>query len=462
MDQICEYSLDELIKGIANRDFSCTDVMRAYLKNISEHNEKINAIAYIDTKQCLDEAKKADERLSKDQYDGILHGIPIGVKDNYKTTDYPTTACSNVFKEPKKDEEDATVIKRLKQNGAIVMAKTNMHEWAYGATNEISKIGSTKNPWNQEYITGGSSGGSGAGLAASMFPCALGSDTGGSVRIPAAGCGVSGLKPTYGLLSKDGVYPLSFSLDVVGPMAKSAKDLEILFKTMLEDDKLDEIEQYESLTSLEGLKFGVPVGINFERNPDVDKVFKEAINKFKSLGAIIEEVEVPLMEQGLGAWKAILYAEATAYHQNNLKLHKEGFSDGTRIMLESGEGVTAVEYLKAWQFRDLFIKKVNEHFKRYDALLFTTLPVTPPKIGAGVVKLIDKMISSQDSMTYLAWFANYMGSPQVSIPCGFGDNNLPVGLAVMSKAMDDFKLLQISKCYQKETDFHKMYPKFIK
>ena len=205
MTRIDELSLFELIRVIKERKVSCLELMNVFLENVKEYNKISNVIVSIDFQQCLKEAVNADNDLANNIYRGPLHGIPLGVKDNYLTSNYPTTACSDVLKEEDNKSIDAPVLKLLKKQGAIIMAKTNMHEWAFGATNLLSNIGNTKNPWNKMFITGGSSGGSAAGLAQRMFPLALGSDTGGSIRIPAACCGISGLKPSYSLINKEGV-----------------------------------------------------------------------------------------------------------------------------------------------------------------------------------------------------------------------------------------------------------------
>ena len=456
MKKIDELSLAELIIAIKEKKITCVEVMNAFLNNIKKYNSISNAIVSIDFKMCMKEAKKADNDLKHNIYKGALHGIPLGVKDNYLTSNYATRACSNVLKDEVNKRIDAEVIKTLKNQGAIIIAKTNMHEWAFGATNLLSNIGNTKNPWNENYITGGSSGGSGAGIAQRMFPLALGSDTGGSIRIPASCCGISGLKPSYNLLNKEGVYPLSFSLDVVGPMAKSAEDLEILLDLMIEKDKKKDVNYYKDYKDLKGMIFAIPLGLNFERNKDVESVFLQAIETIIYLGAKVEEVRLPLMQEAQGVWKAILYSEATAYHQNNIKNKSKDFTKNVRLMIESGESISAVEYIKANQFRSIFFNKISKILEKYDGFLFTTLPISVPKIDDEVVTIINKEVSTQNSMTYLAWLANYLGTPQVSIPCGFSSNNLPIGLAIMCNANEDFKVLKISKCYQSKTNFHNL------
>ncbi len=455
-------SLNELIKGIQKKHFTCVSLMEAYIKQIKTYNDKVNAIVQIDYEYCLQEAKKADDDLNAGKNRGFLHGIPIGIKDNILNSYYHITACSDVLKDSKSDLVDASIIVKLKEHGAIIMATTNMHEWAYGATNLISNIKRTQNPWNFNHITGGSSGGSAVGVCMRMFPVALGSDTGGSIRIPASCCGISGLKPSYNLINKNGVLPLSFSLDVVGPLAQNALDLELILKIILnKKNEVIKTEDNKFLKNLKGFTFAVPKGVNFERNTDINKMFNEAVRTMKELGAQIESVEIPYMQEAYSAWQAILYVEAAAYHQKNMSSKKDLYSDDVRLMLESGELIRGIDYVKAQQFRKVFFEKTNAILKKYDGFLFTTLPASPCKFNAKEVEVLTSKISPQNSMTYLAWFANYLGTPQVSIPCGFDENQLPVGLAIMGKMMDDFKLLEISKCFQSHTNFHKLKPDIL-
>ena len=228
----------ELCVLMRRRGVTSVDLVEACLNQIERVQAATNAFVVFDKERALEQARALDDQAMNGLFAGRLHGIPIGVKDNFWTNDFPTTACSKVH-QGKPVGMDATAVARLRAAGAIIVGKTNMHEWAYGATNHVSANGPTRNPWNTDHITGGSSGGSGAALAAQMVPAALGSDTGGSVRIPAAACGVCGLKPTYGRISRYGVLPLSWSLDVAGPMARSARDLRILFEVLAGEDSKD-------------------------------------------------------------------------------------------------------------------------------------------------------------------------------------------------------------------------------
>ncbi len=450
----------ELARLVRNREISAVELAEACLDRIDVCQEDTNAFVSWDRKATLEQARRRDDEAAGGQLAGPLHGIPIAVKDNYLTADYATTAGSKVY--PGTTGIDANAVARLKRAGAIIIGKTNMHEWAYGATNEVSAYGTTRNPWDTTAMTGGSSGGSGAALAARMVPAALGSDTGGSVRIPAAACGVSGIKPTYGLTSRRGVLPLSWSLDVAGPMARSAVDLDLLLRAMSERDRHAEPglsdKQDELPDLLSGRRFAVPCGPGFERSREVSEVFERALGVLSDQGAAIDEIEIDEMETGFAAWKVILHSEAAAYHTESLQDRHDDYSDNVRIQLEAGRCLAAVDYLRAQQFRERFNANVKAALAPYDALLLPTLPVTAPRIGQEYVRIADRNVSCQDAMTYVAWVANMTGLPAVSVPCGFDGARLPVGLMIIGSAMADFELLKIASAYQTLTDWHLCRP----
>ena len=450
----------ELAGLVRRREISAVELSEACLDRIDACQGDTNAFVTWDRSTALEQARRCDGGAAAGRFVGPLHGIPIAVKDNYLTADFPTTAGSKVC--PGTIGVDAKAVARLKRAGAIIVGKTNMHEWAYGATNEVSAFGPTRNPWNSAAITGGSSGGSGAALAARMVPAALGSDTGGSVRIPAAACGVSGIKPTYGMTSRQGVLPLSWSLDVAGPMARSAADLDLLLRAMSEGDWRQGSElpdtHDELATLLRGRRFAVPRGPGFERSEEVSAVFDRAVGAFTEQGAVVEEIEIDEMETGFAIWKVILHCEAAAYHAQSLEDRYDDYSDNVRSQLEAGRCMTAVDYLRAQQFRERFNSNVTAALAPYDALLLPTLPVTAPRIGQEFVRIADRSVSCQDAMTYVAWVANMTGLPAVSVPCGFDRARLPVGLMMIGSASADHELLKIASAYQAVTDWHLCRP----
>ena len=458
-----ELGVHELCVLMRRRDVKSVDLVEACLNRIERDQEATNAFVVFDRERALGQARALDEQAANGLFAGRLHGIPVAVKDNFRTSDFPTTACSNVH-QGKPVGTDATAVARLRNAGAIIIGKTNMHEWAYGATNHVSAHGPTRNPWNGQHITGGSSGGSGAALAARMVPAALGSDTGGSVRIPAAGCGVCGLKPTYGRISRYGVLPLSWSLDVVGPMARSARDLGILFEALAGEDPGDPatLGPRSSVfpVSVRRSTFNIAVlrGDGMLYDDDVECALNDALDQLSSLGHRVEPVDVPGIAHGFGAWKIIMYAEAAAWHARFLDEDGDLYSDNVRMQLEAGRCLSATSYLKAQQYRSLFNGELAAVFDRFDAMLMPTIPVAAPRLDQTEVVVGGTRISSQDAMTSIAWMANMSGLPAVSIPCGTSTSGLPVALTLMGPANSEGLVIAMAEDYQDATDWHRMNP----
>ena len=452
----------DLHRLIQKREISARELAESCIARSERCQTTTNALVALDGDRVLEQADAHDQDLAHGRSNGPLHGIPIAVKDNYLTMDYPTTACSKVHM-VRPVGIDATVVARLRQAGAIVFGKTNMHEWAYGATNEISAFGTTRNPWNPRHITGGSSGGSAAVLATGVVPAALGSDTGGSVRIPAAACGVCGIKPTYGRVSGHGVLPLSWSLDVPGPMTRSADDLTVLLKVMSGNNSSSLIAAGSrgpnaGWIKLSELKIAVLKGTELIWSEGIARSIGKIVRLFESEGAVVEERNVDGVESGFNAWKVILHSEAAAYHAHFLENHAEDYSENVRVQLEAGRCLSATTYLKAQQYRTRFNELFEIILSGVDCALLPTLPVTAPKLGQTIIRINDIEISSQDAMTSLAWMANFTGFPSVSIPCGLDDNGLPVGVMIMGVAGSDYRLLEIASAVQSYTEWHKIMP----
>ena len=453
-----ETGVAELTVLLRSREITATELVDACLAAVERHQPTSNAFVALDASKVRAEALALDELASNGLLAGPLHGIPVAVKDNYWTLDYPTTACSEVHP-ASPNGLDATAVARLRNAGTIVFGKTNMHEWAYGATNEISLFGPTRNPWNSDHITGGSSGGSGAALAARMIPAALGSDTGGSVRIPAAACGVCGLKPTYGRVNSFGVLPLSWSLDCAGPMARSAQDLRILFNVLVDDHSAGMATKiHSSARRLENLRIAVLRGDGIYCDNDVSRAFDGVLNSISTLGCKIEEVELDCIRDGFDIWKVIMFAEASTYHARFLESEEnaEKYSDNTRMLLEAGRCITATDYLKAQQYRSRFIGKFNAIFEKFDAICLPTLPVAAPKIGETDLSFADFDISTQDAMTAMPYIANLTGLPAIAFPSGVGESGLPVSATLMGAPFGESVLLNVAEAFQEATKWHEM------
>lgn len=435
--------------------------MQASMNALVRLNGGVNAFVAHDRDAALESARLVDVALREGQNLGELAGVPVAVKDNCLTTDFPSTAGSNV-RGTERAAQDATVVSRLRAAGAIIVGKTNMHEWAYGATNTESRYGPSLNPWDRERISGGSSGGSAAAVSAGIVPVAIGTDTGGSVRIPAAACGVSGLKPTHGLASRHGVLPLAWSFDCVGPIARWASDLHLLLRIMSGVDSKDPTtaqthRTYQGarrLGSLKGIRIGVLSGPGFESSVGVQRRIDDAISMLAGDGATIHPTHMPDLGHGFSAWKIIMHAEATAWHRRTLDTSPEGYSVAVRSRLEAGRSISAIDYLHAQQYRAAFIEQCRTALGACDAWVLPTLPVVAPTIDEVEVNVGGIPISVQDAMTRLPWLANFTGMPCVSLPCGFGEDGMPVGMSVLGAAGSDFRLLDIGMRFQELSNWH--------
>jgi aspartyl-tRNA(Asn)/glutamyl-tRNA(Gln) amidotransferase subunit A len=406
----------------------------------------LNAFVALDPEEVLAAASASDARRAAGATLGPLDGIPIAVKDNFLTRDYPTTACSDAL--PLEDAGvDATLVARLRDGGAVIFGKTNMHEWAYGATNTTSRFGPTRNPRNPDHITGGSSGGSAVAVAGGVVTAALGSDTGGSIRIPASACGIYGFKPTYGRASRHGVLPLSWSLDAPGPLAASLDDIAVLLSCLLGEDPGDAATRgsrpFQPVAALSRRARLVNlIGPGLERSDEVDAAVTAALLSAKV--CTVETREVPGMRRFFGAWETILHCEATAYHQPRLAA-AASFSPVTRAHLEAGQLLTAQELLRAQQVRAEFCALLASGLGDWDALVMPTLPVPAPALDSNWQEFGGRRVTTQDSMTWFCWPGNLAGLPAVTLPCGLSSTGLPIGIMLMGRPGQDERLLQIAK-----------------
>lgn len=411
--------------------------------DVAERKAELNAFVALDRSIILEQAEAATTRRRLGCELSAIDGIPIAVKDNYLTRDYPTTACSHALPDDP-GNIDASVVENLRRAGAIIFGKTNMHEWAYGATNSTSSFGPTKNPHDKNRITGGSSGGSAAAVAAGIVGVALGSDTGGSVRIPSAACGVYGFKPGYGRASRNGVLALSWSLDAPGPLARDINDIELVLPYFFGPDSADAATFHSQPFGLiEGVsdpKLVALSGTGLERSDEVKNALSAAL---KATSLPVASVELKQIDSYFSAWEAILHCEASAYHVS--RLSGSGFSDVTRAHLEAGRHISAEEYLKALSIRAEFADMLLNRVGDWDALVLPTLPVVAPKHGVDWQQFGGRKVTTQDSMTWFCWIGNLSGFPCITIPVPNGASGLPVGMMLMGKPGKDEQLLAIAK-----------------
>ncbi len=405
--------------------------------------KSLNAFVALEPAHVMSQAEAADVRRMQGRPLSVLDGIPIAIKDNYLTQDYPTTACSEALPlEPA--GTDATMVANLRAAGAIIFGKTNMHEWAYGATNSTSRFGPTKNPHNPDRITGGSSGGSGAAVAAGIVAAALGSDTGGSVRIPAGACGIYGFKPSYGRASRHGILPLSWSMDAPGPMAAALEDLRHLLPFFCGADIKDPATRhampFDDTVSGSRPKLIHLTGKGLERSTEVDTAIRSALSRCDA------DVTVAALSNIAGyfaAWETILHCEASAYHAPLLARNAAGYDAVTRAHLEAGKLLAGVDLLKAQQIRAVLGRRLAD-LGNWDALVLPTLPVVAPRAGEEWQEFGGRRVTTQDSMTWFCWIGNLAGFPCISIPIGMSPDGLPIGMMLMGRPNADEQLLAVA------------------
>ena len=399
-------------------------------------------------------------------YRGSLHGIPVGLKDLFNTAGVRTTSGSRIFDNfvPK---EDCTVAARFHQAGAVLLGKLNMHPFAYGPTGENSDYGHMHNPWDSEMVAGGSSGGSGSAVAAGQCTITMGSDTGGSIRIPSALCGIVGLKPTYGLVSRHGLTPLSWTLDHPGPMVRTVEDAALTMNVIAGHDPKDvasahaDVPDYTTALSgdVRGLRIGVPREyFEVPMDPQVDRSVRDAIDLLADMGATVTEVSLPMFSNAFPISTAILMAEATAINRDLLATDADKMYPPVRLRLEAGLFISAAEYLRAQQARSLLNREALRLLDQVDLLAGPTEPVTAPKLLAAQVQAGEHMVGTVPALTQFTRPHNITGFPAISIPCGFSDSGFPIGLQLAGRPFDEVTVLRAAHAYEQATDWHQRRP----
>lgn len=436
-------TLTQQIEALASGAVMPSDLAAEALERAARHSD-LNAFVALDAEHVMRQAGAADERRRSNGPLSPIDGVPIAVKDNYLTIDYPTTACSSALP-LEAAGRDATIVENLRRAGAVIFGKTNMHEWAYGATNTASSFGPTRNPRDRDRITGGSSGGSGAAVAAGIVAAALGSDTGGSIRIPAAACGIYGFKPSYGRASRHGVLPLSWSLDAPGPMAAALDDIIHLLPYICGEDRNDaatlQSKPFGSVADIDRPRLANLGGEGLERSEDVNQSLLSAL---MASGASVTEAAIEGMASYFAAWETILHCEASSYHADLLAKNPDGFTPVTRAHLVAGCQISGVELLKAQRIRGHLTAHL-ESLGDWDALVLPTLPVVAPRFGDDWQSFGGRKVTTQDSMTWFCWIGNLAGLPCVSIPCGQSTEGLPIGMMLMGRAGRDEELLAVAR-----------------
>ncbi len=481
-----EQKVSELHQRLHNKEISVTDLVNESYERIGQVEDKVKAFLTLDEENARTQAKQLDEKLANGEDTGVLFGLPIGVKDNIVTKNLRTTCASKIL-ENFDPIYDATVVQKLQQAGTVTIGKLNMDEFAMGSSNENSAFKAVQNPWNTDYVPGGSSGGSAASVAAGEVLFSLGSDTGGSIRQPAAYCGVVGMKPTYGRVSRFGLVAFASSLDQIGPITRTVEDNAYLLEAISGLDPMDstsanvEVPNFvNSLTGdVKGLKIAVPKeylgeGVGEEARNSV----LEALKVLEGLGAEWEEVSLPHSKYALAAYYLLSSSEASAnlarfdgvrygYRSDNadtlIEMYKNTRAEGfgaevkRRIMLGTfslSSGYYDAYYKKAQKVRTLIKKDFEDVFQKYDVIVGPTTPTPAFKIGE---KLDDPLTMYANDILTIP--VNLAGVPGISVPCGFSKEGLPLGLQIIGKHFDESTIYRAAHAFEQATDFHKQFPK---
>jgi aspartyl-tRNA(Asn)/glutamyl-tRNA(Gln) amidotransferase subunit A len=484
--ELHELSVQQAHELLSRREISSQELTRAYLERIHRVDPQIKSYVTVSEEVALEQARRADQRIKTGEALALLTGIPYSAKDSLSTRGVNTT-CSSRILANYRPFYDCTAIKKLNSASSVLLGKTNMDEFGMGSSTENSGFFTTRNPWNFDYVPGGSSGGSAAAVAAGLAPFSLGEDTGGSVRMPASFCGVTGLKTTYGRVSRYGLLPLVSSFDTIGPMARSVYDVALVLEAIAGHDPKDSTSRAEPVQNypealkktedLRGLRIGIPKEYFIEGvDPDVDAALRDAIQQVESLGAEVIEVSLPHTQYAIPVYYLILFAEASSNLAKYdgvrfglsersdeglmnvyLKTREAGFGAETkrRIMLGTfalSAGYYDAYYLKAQKVRTLIRQDFQKAFETCDALITPVAPTTAFRIGEKITNPLDMYLSDVHVVA-----VNLAGIPALTVPCGFS-NGLPIGMQIMGPHLSEELLLRIGHMYQSHTDWHMKHP----
>lgn len=459
-NELHQMTISQLAPGIKSRKISPVDLTRAVLDQIEKLDPVLNAYITVDAAGALKAAHTAQRQIAKGKYLGPLHGIPISLKDLYDTKGMLTTAGSKIMRD-RIPAEDATSVAKLRAAGAIILGKTNLHEFAFGSTTQNPHFGGTRNPHNTDRIPGGSSGGSAAAVAADMCIASTGSDTGGSIRTPSALCGTVGLKPTYGRVSLHGIVPLAWSLDHVGPMTKCVRDAAIMLSAMAGYDPKDPTSANEKVpgfaralrNDVKKLKIGIDPSFCFGGVDDeVAAAIRNALTLLQRLGARIVEVNLPNIELTSVVESIIITTEPAAYHEANLRSRAADYGEDVRALLGGGSVFSAVQYIKAQRLRRMIQQEFAEAFKKIDIFAMPGAPVAAPPIGAETVSIGGMETDLSMALIRFTCPSNLTGLPAISVPCGRSRDRLPIGLQLIGRAFEEATVLRTALTFEANSE----------
>lgn len=459
-------SVDDLAPRIRSGDLSPVDLVQAALARVDELDSKLLAFLDVYRDGALQAARAAEREIRDGHYRGPLHGIPVGLKDLVDVAGTPTTGGSPILKD-NVAKTDATVTKRLRDAGAIIMGKLNLVEFALGATGVNPHTGTARNPWNTDYVTAGSSSGSAASVASGMLMGALGSDTGGSIRMPASLCGIAGLKPTYGRVSRAGVLDLSWSLDHVGPLTRRTSDCAHMMNALAGYDPADPASSREPVPDftadmgrgVDGVRVGVPQEYFFDDvDPEIESAVRAAIDLLEKNGASVTDVSMPWAGSGRSINMGIMLPEAVAVHEKWLNEHADMYSPEVRARIQAAFTTPAIDYIRAQRARRWFCEQMTDAMRGVDVLITPTVPVRTPSIE-GCTPLPGENEGREGAR--LAVFTGVFdttGQPSLSVPCGFTTDGMPIGMMITGKAFDEVMVLRVGDAYEALAGWHERHP----
>lgn len=442
--------LAEGARMVAARAASSVSLVSRALDAAARLQPSLNAFTAIFAETALEAAASADRRAEAGEPLGPLHGVPVAVKDLFDVAGSATSGCCRAYA-GRVAASDAPAVEALRRAGAVVIGKTNMHELAFGATNTVSSAGAANNPWDLERVPGGSSGGSSAAVAARIVPAALGSDTGGSVRIPAAFCGVSGLKTTHGLVSLEGVLPLAPSLDTVGPLAVDAEDLALAMRA------LTGLAAETDEPSVEGIRVGLAADLLARADAGIDAAVRAAAQVLAQLGAEVAETSVEWFDRAAGAWLPIALYEFARAHADLVE-RPEDVSPPIYALLRHGVALAEADYEAAMVARDEVRAALGRTFDRLDALVAPTAAVTAPRHQERTIRVGGNEIQVDAAAGMLTLSFNVPGAPAIQLPCGVSEDGLPIGMQIVGPRGSEARLLAVGAAYQRATDWHTRVP----
>ena len=458
-------SIFEASQLISQKDLKPTELVEAHLSRIEKINSKLNAFITVMKKDALEQAHSVELEIQKGNSKGPLQGIPIGLKDLFNTKGIRTAAGSLVM-DDFVPTTNSTVSDRLRKANAIIIGKLQMDEFAMGATSVNPHDGPARNPWDLKRITGGSSGGSAGAVAAKLCMGAMGSDTGGSIRIPATFCGIVGFKPTFGLVSRSGTLPVSWSLDTVGPMTRSVRDAALILNAIVGHDPKDNSTTKQPIKDfsarldkgIDGIRIGVLTeAFSAVIEPEIREILRKAVSVLKDLGSRVYDTSISLTERREFTG-VIMQAEYASVHLKTYSSQKSKIGNQALKAIEDGLRIKGVDYVKAHQNRIQFNRDFDKIWKHFDVLVGPTERITAPTIESSPNRKVGESQNLSPGLSSLAKLCNTTGSPAITVPCGCASNGMPVGMQVVARSFQDTRVLQVAQAYENATKWHRLQP----